>query len=262
MRLLKKHFEGLDLDSPEATMLHGELIRGKKLLRHWYEIQYGKYIGLISAMPAGRHVELGSGGGFLKELCPFVTTSSLLPEHAGKIVDLCLDAENISLPEASVDSFFLLDILHHLRRPEAFFSEATRCLRPGGLIFIIEPSNTLFSQFIHKNFHHEVFNEKADCWGHSGKGHLLDSNLATPWIIFSRDSAVFMRKFPDLELKMLKNHSFLSYLLSGGLSYEQLLPAALVPVIDMIESVASPFINFFGIFMDILLIKHKPAARK
>jgi SAM-dependent methyltransferase len=256
MTWLKPHAPGLDLESPETTALHRELIRSKPLLRRWYEVQYAKYLELVGPARAGCHVELGSGGGFLKEKFPAVITSSVRSEDkASGLVDRVLNAQALDLPSGSVDSFFLLDVLHHLQDPAACFRELSRCLKPGGFAFIVDPANTFLSRIIYKNFHHEDFDETSKTWGHSHQGTLAQSNQAMGSIIFERDRSLFERQFPDLKIGRVEKHTFLSYLLSGGLSYEALIPRWAESLLPPIESLAGPLMPLVAQHMDVLLIK-------
>lgn len=256
MTILKRHFPGLDLDSPGTTKLHRELIRNKPLLRAWYARQYGKYIELARRSPGGTHIELGSGGGFLKELFPEATTSSVLAgDKASGLVDLRLDAMSMELKDSSVDSFFMLDVLHHIPDPEAFLRELERCLKPGGFALIIEPASTLFGRFMYKNFHHEAFDEKAPGWKHPHDTPLSEANQAVPHIIFERDRRLFSGRFSLLRLDSIKKHTFLSYAASGGLTYEPPLPGRLEWLVAFIEAMAGPLMPLLGTYMDVKLTR-------
>lgn len=256
MLFLKRHSTEPDLGSVDTTRLHRKLIREKPLLRRWYEIQYRKYLGLADSFPSGRHVELGSGGGFLKDMFPQAVTSSFLAEDvAAGFAELRLDAEALELADASVDSFFLLDVLHHLRDPRAFFSELTRCLKPGGFVFLVEPANTPFGRLLYKGFHHEGFDEDALRWGYCQPGPCPKPNQAVASNIFERDILLFEMEFPLLCVASLKKHTFLSYVLSGGLSYEPLLPPRLAGTVPFIERLAAPWRGLLGTYMDIHLVR-------
>ncbi len=39
-------------------------------------------------------------------------------------------------------------MIHHLPEPRLFFAEATRCVRPGGVVSMIEPWGSNWSHFI------------------------------------------------------------------------------------------------------------------
>jgi SAM-dependent methyltransferase len=158
---------------------------------------------------------------------------------------------------ASVDAFFMFDVLHHITDPRAFFREALRCLKIGGRIVMIEPANTLWSRFIYKNFHHELFDTQAK-WEMDSlqeTGPLSHGNGALPWIIFSRDRRVFENEFPSLRIVRMRNHTPLRYLLSGGLTLRQLVPSFTYPAVKAIEYALSPVNNLLGMFQTIELEK-------
>jgi len=60
------------LDSPERSMAHGEIIKQKYFLRKLYQEWYSIFTREIKNLPDGQLIELGSGGGFLKEIEPKV----------------------------------------------------------------------------------------------------------------------------------------------------------------------------------------------
>ena len=146
-----------DLDDP-ATTLHGKILRSKPFLRNLYADFYGQFKNAVEQPENKVLVELGSGGGFIKEIIPNVITSDIL-KVAG--VDKVFSATDMPFEDASVDAFFMFDVLHHIDEPRKFFAEADRCLRPGGRIVMIEPANTPWARFIYTNFHHEGFDPKG-----------------------------------------------------------------------------------------------------
>ena len=260
MKLLKKRFINIDLDHPDTTVLHAKIIKANPFLNYWYLKQYNKYKHLISGNTNGTHIEIGTGGGFLKEVIPFIKTSSILKSDKEKgLVDLVLNAETLNLKDNSVDSFFMLDVFHHLKNPKKFLSEANRCLKKNGVILMIEPSNTIFSRFLYKKFHHELFDEKAPDWNNNAKGHLSASNQALGHIVFERDRNTFENNFPNLKISQIKKHTFMQYILSGGLTYNPLLSENLVNIktksINCFEIIISPFANFLATYMDVYIEK-------
>jgi hypothetical protein len=148
----------------------------------------------------------------------------------------------------------MIDVLHHMTEPRAFFAEALRCLKVGGKIVMIEPANTLWSRFIYKNFHHELFDTQAQ-WELQEQGPLSHGNGAMAWIILSRDREVFEREFPALRIAKMRNHTPLRYLLSGGLTLRQLVPSICYPVVKGIELILSPLARWLGMFQTIELEK-------
>jgi len=66
------------LDSPERTMYHREIILRKYFLRKLYEQCYQEFIKEIKNLPTELFIELGSKGGFFKELEPKVICTDIL----------------------------------------------------------------------------------------------------------------------------------------------------------------------------------------
>jgi len=242
-----------DLDDSATTLLHAEIIQRKRFLRKLYADFYKEFEKVVPDCEQKALVELGSGAGFIKEVISNVITSDILELPN---VDKVFSALEMPFEKASVDAFFMFDVLHHIADPRAFFREASRCLKVGGKIVMIEPANTLWSRFIYKNFHHELFDTQAK-WelGSDKAGPLTYGNGALPWIIFSRDRRIFENEFPSLRIVRVRNHTPLRYLLSGGLTLRQLAPSFAYPAIKAIEHALSPVNNLLGMFQTIELEK-------
>jgi len=248
-----------DLDDPAATLLHAKIIRKKPFLKKVYIDFYKQFEkALRPHVKRGAKyleeqvlVELGSGGGFIKEIMPNVITSDILELPN---VDKVFSVVDMPFDQASVDAFFMFDVLHHITDPRAFFTEALRCLKAGGKIVMIEPANTLWSRFIYKNFHHELFDLQAK-WELAEIGPLSHGNGALPWIIFSRDRKIFEKEFPSLRIVSMCNHTPLRYLLSGGLTLRQLVPSFTYSAVKAIEYLLFPLNNLLGMFQTIELQK-------
>jgi len=241
-----------NLDDPGVTLLHAKIIRQKSFLKKLYVDFYREFLKAVPQPRGKTIVELGSGGGFIKDVIANVTTSDILNLPN---VDRVFSALDMPFENSSVDAFFMVDVLHHISDPKAFFKEALRCLKIGGKIVMIEPANTCWSRFIYKNFHHEPFDTQAPRQLAAGGGPLSKANGALPWIIFSRDRRNFEKEFPSLRIVGMKNHTPFRYLLSGGLTLRQLLPAFTYPVVKGIEYVLSPMRDLLGMFQTIELEK-------
>jgi len=241
-----KEVDALPIDSPERTILHGEVIRSKHFLKRLYIEWYQLLKGAVSYHDDGTYIELGSGAGFVKELMPSVTTSDVM-ELPG--VDKVFYAESIPFGASSVDGIIMIDVLHHIPAPESFFKEASRVLKPGGRIVMSEPWNSMFGRFIYKNFHHEPFDPDGG-WTIPSTGPLSGANGALPWILFERDRKDFEKKFPELVIKTIKLHTPFRYLLSGGVSMKQLVPNFLFKPITFLEKiVTSRYLNMFALIV-------------
>jgi SAM-dependent methyltransferase len=212
----------LDLDSEKTTLVHKRIIHNKKFLQRLYHEFYFRMKLETEGLPKGKKIEIGSGGGFLKKVMNDIITSDLV-ELPG--VDLKFSAHDFPFQDNELSAIFLLNTLHHIPNANLFFSECIRVLKKGGKVIMIEPSNTFFSRFIYKRFHHEPFDEYVKDWIFPDKGRLSNSNQALPWVVFYRDYDFFKRKFKDLELKKFEAHTPLRYILSGGVSMMQLVPS-------------------------------------
>jgi SAM-dependent methyltransferase len=242
-----------DLDDPSATLLHREILKKKTFLKKFYEDVYRQFKNAVEQPENKVLVEIGSGGGFIKDVMPNVITSEILNIPG---VDKVFSAMDMPFKDETVDAFFMLDVLHHFGDPRKFFNEAIRSLRPGGKIVMIEPANTSWARFVYRNFHHETFDPKAG-WGLEKTGPLSQGNGAMPWIIFYRDRKIFEKDFPNLKIIKIRNHTPFSYLLSGGFTLRQLVPGFFYPAAQALEYLLSPANNLIGMFMTVILEKVK-----
>ena len=237
------------LDDPRTTLLHKEIIKTKPFLRRLYEEWYNEFISAGEQL-GGKMLEIGSGGGFLKDIYPKVITSDILPLGC----DMTFSAEQIPLKDAELSAIVMLNVLHHIPHPAIFLSEAQRTLRTAGKVIMIEPANSFFGRFIYRNFHHEPFEPKGG-WEIDSSGPLSGANGALPWIIFERDIAKFEKDFPKLKVNKIKYHSPLLYLLSGGVSRKAFVPFRAFGIIKGLETLLSPLSRIFGMFVTIELEK-------
>jgi SAM-dependent methyltransferase len=129
----------------------------------------------------------------------------------------------------------MTNVLHHLPDAAAFLAEASRCVKPGGAIVMIEPWVTPWSRRIYGNLHHEPFDPHAESWSMAPGRPLSMANGALPWIIFRRDRRRFDAQFPDLEVIALRPLMPLAYLLSGGISMRGLLPGWMFPCVSWLD---------------------------
>jgi SAM-dependent methyltransferase len=239
------------LDSPERTMLHREIIMRKKFLRKLYEQWYAELINEIKKLPNEVIIELGSGGGFLKELEPKVICTDILELSTN---DLTFSALDMPFSDHSVGGIFMIDTMHHIPDIEKFLVEADRVLAKNGKIIMIEPANTLWGRFIFKNFHHEPFDPKGG-WTFPSTGPLSGANGALPWIVFERDRSMFDKKFPNFVVETISYRNPLLYLVSGGISFIQLLPDFMYPIVCKIDNLLPKLSKQISMFQLIRITK-------
>lgn len=246
-----KYFSQYDLDDPRRTMQHAEIIKSKPFLKKLYIDWYKIFANEVQDLPNGKMIEIGSGGGFLKEIIPSVITSDILPLEN---CDMIFSAENLPFENESLSAIFMVNVLHHISRPKLFFDQAQQKLMKGGKIVMIETANSALSSFIYRTFHHEPFDVNAG-WELNGYGPLSISNQAIPWIIFERDREVFLKLFPKLKIESIKYHTPLRYILSGGVSRRGLVPDWTFGIFSLAEKILSPVSGFCGLFVTIKVKK-------
>ena len=220
---------GLSVDDPRTTLLRREIIQDKVFLRTLYLEWYEKIIG---ALPLKNDIlELGSGAGFLQQLLPEVITSEVFETPDVKLI---ADACDLPLPDNSLNAIVMTDVLHHIPDVRRFLLEASRCVRPGGKIVMIEPWRTPWSEWVYTRLHSEPFSTSSD-WKIPSTGPLSGANGALPWIVFHRDRALFEKQSPQWRINTIEPMMPFSYLLSGGVSMRSLLPGWMYRPVRTIE---------------------------
>ncbi len=249
--MFKKYKIDFDLDDPNASLAHRDIILKKPFLKKLYNDWYLIFIIKSKEIKNGKYLEIGSGGGFLKDVFPEVITSDILilPN-----VDLIFTAEEIPFKENELASIVMLNVFHHIPKPHLFLKEAQRTLIKGGKIIMTEPANSSLARFIYKRFHHEPFDEKGQREIKAGNP-LSNSNQALPYIYFERDLDLFKKDFPSLKINSIKYHSPFSYIISGGVSRSAMLPFFMYNFVKGIEWLFSPFFKQIGLFCTIEIEK-------
>jgi SAM-dependent methyltransferase len=242
---------GLDLDDPRTTLLRRSIIQNKPFLRQLYAEWYAE---MASAIPSGDAptLELGSGAGFFAESIPGLITSDvfLIPD-----VSLVLDGQALPFRTASLRAIAMSEVLHHIPDVEQFFAEASRCVRPGGVIVMIEPWVTAWSRFVWGRLHHEPFQPDRTDWTIPSSGPLSGANGALPWIVFERDRNIFEERFPEWEIRSIRLNLPIRYLLSGGVSLRSLMPGWSFSFWRGLEHRLDRWMNTVGTFAKIVLVR-------
>lgn len=100
-------------------------------------------------------------------------------------------ADDLPLSNCSVDRGLFRNVLHHIAKPRAVFSELARCMKPDGLLLLQTPYNNWedeFSGFLsefhllmddsHRRFYYpqkSIQNDLSDC------GFTVNTNLSRPY---------------------------------------------------------------------------------
>ena len=241
----------IPLDSPERTIYHRDIILNKKFLKKLYYQWYAELTKELPNLPKKPIIELGSGGGFLKEIHPEVICTDILELPSN---DMTISALDMPFENQSIGGIFMIDTLHHIPDMDGFLKEADRTLDHGGKIIMIEPVNSMFGRFIYKNFHHEPFDVDGG-WTIPSTGTLSGANGALPWIVFERDAKLFKEKFPNFEIETIQYRNPLLYLISGGVSFKQLLPNFLCQTVSAFDYVLPKIFKQFSMFQLIVVTR-------
>ena len=242
----------LDLDSPTAPLIHRQIIQSKPFLQAIYREWRRRLFSELST--CGTPIlEIGAGAGFqtVSEGANFSSDLVFIPP-----LDLVCDAHSLPVARGSLAGIFGLNVLHHLTEPKIFLSSVQFTLQPGGILALIEPWQTPWSQWVYTHLHHEPYNPNTIDWQQLHGGPLSSANGALPWIIFERDRAIFTCLFPDLQIEKIQPFMPLAYLLSGGVSMRSLLPGWAYPIIRWFEKYLEPYQAMFA-----LIILRKVDAR-
>lgn len=235
---------------------HKEIWDHKKIIRDIYSEWYQTIISNLSTV-AGKTLELGSGTGNFKEYKPDVITSDIDPQQW---LDMTFDAHKMPFNNNQISNIVMIDVLHHLQNPIVFFHEASRVLKKGGRIIMVEPYPSPVSLIIYKLFHPEPFDFYINYYKQSEiltSKKAWDSNQAIPYLIFFKNQKIFNNIFSK-KYKIFKKDvfSFVLYPLSGGFENKQLLPNILIPIAKIFEKLLTPFKYFFAFRCIIVLEKN------
>ena len=241
---------GFEIDAPETTALRWRIIREKPFLKQIYKEWYVTLAAALPDVPEGPVLELGAGGGFLKEFVHDLITSEVFyVPH----VDAVIDGQCLPFPTAALSGIVMANVLHHLPQPRVFFAESARCVRSGGVIAMIEPWVTPWSRLVYGRLHHEPFQPDARNWEFPQSGPLSSANGALPWIIFQRDRAQFEREFPAWKIRDIHPCMPFRYVVSGGVSMRSLMPGWMFGFWRWLEDLLSSWMDNLAMFALIVL---------
>lgn len=213
---------GVDLGSEQAGEVQREILRTKPSLRRVYERVYAKMLAAADRfVPDARvAIELGSGGGFMPDLDPTIVASDIRYLSG---LSLVFDAQDAPLRDCSVDVIYGMHVIHHIPRIRRFLAELERVLTPGGALVVVEPYWSPVAKVMYKRFHPEPFDEHAATWEFESTDP-MSSNQAMSYLLLERDRTVFEREFPHLKVFELGAFGGPSYVLTGGIWKQRLLP--------------------------------------
>ncbi|MFQ5647037.1 MAG: class I SAM-dependent methyltransferase [bacterium] len=194
----------------------------KEVLRLIYRDWYKDIVARMKAPDTGVNLELGCGCGNFKKYFPNVISSDMF---ANPWVDMVTSADVLPFAPESIDNIVMIDVLHHLKYPAGFFSEAQKILKPKGRLIMIEPYVYYAAFLLYRFLHHEPVDLGQEPFPENGERvrETDFANEALPSIIFEKHFDRFKQKFPGLKLVMKRFFCFWAYPLSGGFNYFSLI---------------------------------------
>ncbi|MCK1313382.1 class I SAM-dependent methyltransferase [Bradyrhizobium sp. 23] len=185
---------------------------------------------LLENCPDGSVLDIGGGTAHVKDFRPDIVSTDILFFPG---IDVVADAHRLPFRDGSFTGVVMLDVLHHLERPIEFLQEASRVLKPGGRLAMIEPAMTTIARRFYHYFHAEPVDMNADPFAPitiNPNRDPFDANQAIPSLLFGTPAARrrVEKVLPWLRVRNLKWLSLFAYPLSGGFQSWSLMPPALV----------------------------------
>ena len=243
-------------ETPEALGRYADMWRRKPVLRVIYDDFYDR---LVAQCLPGLTIEIGGGIGNLKARLGHVVATDI---QCAPWLDCVADAQRLPFAASCAANIVMVDVLHHLEFPVAFFRDAERVLRPGGRVLMVEPAITWGSTLFYRLLHPEPVRTSAEILadGEPTAGRdPYDSNQAIPTLLATRDRARFHRLFPALRIMRVDWFSFAAYPLSGGFQRWSLLSPAMARRLLQFERAAEPVLGKYAAFR-IMMVVEKAAA--
>jgi len=186
-------------------------------------------------------IELGAGSGNFKEFMPQAVSSDI---EKCDWLDMTFDAHQMPFENSTVSNLVMVDVLHHLAEPVKFLFEASRVLKKGGRVIMLEPFPSFFSLMIYKKFHPEPFIFETDYFSQKPNEEPKDpwdSNQAIPYLIFFKHFKKFNSVFGK-DFKVIKKEklSCILYPASGGFENKSMIPDFLIPAFQGLETLLTP----------------------
>jgi SAM-dependent methyltransferase len=226
----------------------------KPVLRLIYDDCYDR---IIAACGPGLAIEIGGGIGNLKQRLPNVVATDI---QSAPWLDCVADAQRLPFATGCATSIVMVDVLHHLEFPVAFFREAERVLRPGGRVVMVEPAITWGSSLFYRLFHEEPVRTSADVLRDGSPDPRRDpyeANQAIPTLLATRDRDRFEHLFPALRITTVEWFALAAYPLSGGFKRWSLISRGLARWMLPLERAIEPWVGPVMGFRMLLVVEKR-----
>jgi SAM-dependent methyltransferase len=221
----------------------------KGALREVYKDHYQE---ILKLSVEGKTLEVGSASGNLGDLFNDHIFSDIV---TSPWVNVVADAQQLPFHDASFANIVGVDVLHHINWPIYFLEEASRLLKLGGKLILLEPAITLGSWLLCKYFHVEDMDMGADPL----KRGIIDpsrdvrlANLAIPTLLQEKYNSRLKAALPEFEKFEFRHLTLPAFPLSGGFRPWRLIPHWAVAPILSLERLIMPFVGRFLSFRLVL----------
>ena len=237
-------------------VIHRAQWRKKKAIRLLYLDLHRQ---LIASCPQGRILDIGGGTAHIKAFRPDVVSIDIL-KFPG--IDVVADAHRLPFQDKFFAGVVMLDVLHHLERPIVFLSEASRVLKPGGRLAMIEPAMTFLARGFYDRFHEEPVDMDADPFAPvaiNPDRDPFDANQAIPTLLFATATArrLVEQTIPSLQVLNVDWQSLFAYPMSGGFQKWSLIPGSLVRPMLALERSLPGFIRKWLAFRMMVVLERR-----
>jgi len=237
----------------QRQVIHRAQWEKKKAVRLLYRDFHRQ---LLESCPEGRVLDIGGGTAHIKEFRPDIVSTDILLFPG---IDVVADAHRLPFRNEFFAGVVMLDVLHHLERPIEFLKEASRVLKPGGRLAMIEPAMTPLARRFYNRFHEEPVDMNADPFAPvaiNPDRDPFDANQAIPSLLFATTPArrVVEQTVPSLRVRHVEWQSLFAYPMSGGFQKWSLIPAALVgPMLALEKRMPGPVRELLAFRMMVVL---------
>jgi SAM-dependent methyltransferase len=216
---------------------------------------------LLENCPPGRVLDIGSGTAHIKDFRADVVSTDILSFPG---IDVVADAHRLPFPDQTFTGVVMLDVLHHLERPVEFLKEASRVLKPGGCLVMIEPAMTAVARRFYDYFHDEPVDMDADAFASvtvKPDRDPFEANQAIPALLFATPQARrrVEQVIPSLRVRSVNWLSLFAYPMSGGFQNWSLMPAVLVGPLLAFEEKVPEVVRRQIAFRMLVVVERLPA---
>jgi len=235
-------------NAAKVADLHRQIWERKPVLREVYGDFFARMKTLMATIP-GPAIELGGGPGLLKAYIPNVLSSDIA---SASWLDLATDAQALPFADGVVANLLMVDVLHHLSRPQRFLAEAIRVLKPGGRVVILDVFLSPVSWPIFRFLHPEPATLSIRPLNRQHDQPLFDPD--DPWnsdqgmcrALFWKQKKQLRRMYPRLKTVHRECFSTVLWPLSGGFEQKDRIPVLALPLLRKLERALEKFGRLTG----------------